>query len=197
MNLKPAVRSLLVASVFLAWAPLHAQDKEAEALLERNLEFVRARATITGCVNAGISGQAILVERPSAEGVKLVDVFLFMRGLTPGKHAVHIHATGACTPCSAAGGHFDPGPATNPAPDGNHPFHSGDLVNVEVNADGLGTMHTTTSRVTLSPGPLSVFDTDGSALIVHDLADTYCPAGPVTNCAGGTRAACGILETIR
>jgi superoxide dismutase, Cu-Zn family len=154
----------------------------------------RARVTLTGCVNTAIRGQAILSERPSREGVKLVDIALFMTGMTPGKHAVHIHATGSCTPCSAAGGHFDPGPNSNPAPDGNHPFHSGDLINLRIGSRGSGSVTTTTSRVTISPGPLSVIDADGSAIIVHDLEDTYCPAGPVANCAGGTRAACGIIR---
>src|SRR5687768_12469144 len=101
MNLKHAVTPLILGSALLAVAPLQAQDSEAEAFLEKNLDFVKARATIQGCTNAGTTGQAILVERPSDEGVKLVDMVLFMRGLTPGKHAVHIHEVGACTPCSA------------------------------------------------------------------------------------------------
>jgi Cu-Zn family superoxide dismutase len=108
-------------------------------------------------------------------------------------HAVHIHETGNCSPCSGAKGHFDPGPASKSSPDGNHPFHSGDLVNVEVR-DGVGSMYTTTSRITLSPGPLSLFDGDGSAFIIHVDPDTYCPEGEVKGCAGGARAACGIIE---
>jgi Cu-Zn family superoxide dismutase len=94
-----------------------------------------------------------------------------------------------------AGGHFDPGPSGNPSPDGNHPFHSGDLINVEVKR-GFGVMRTTTSRITLSPGPLSVFDVDGSAIIIHALPDTYCPGGEVAGCAGGARAACGKIELV-
>jgi Cu-Zn family superoxide dismutase len=136
-----------------------------------------------------------LQERPSAEGVKVVDVFVeISRGLSPGTHAVHIHETGQCEPCAAAGGHFDPGPNGNPSPDGNHPFHTGDLMNIVIDDRGRGTLLTTTSRMTLSSGPLSVFDRDGSALIVHVGPDTYCPDGPVTGCAGGARAACGVIE---
>jgi Cu-Zn family superoxide dismutase len=192
MNLKSIVGPL--AGAVFACGSLSAQD--AEDVVGKSLNLVKAQAAIQGCTAAGISGQALLVERPSDEGVKLVDVIMLVRGLPPGKHAVHIHATGSCTPCGAAGGHFDPGPNSNPTPDGNHPFHSGDLINVEVGSNGVGTLITTTSRVTLSAGPLSVFDLDGSAIIVHDLADTYCPAGPVANCAGGARAACGIVQLI-
>ena len=154
---------------------------------------VRAKATITGCTDPAISGRAILIERPSSEGVKVVEVALFVNGLPPGKHAVHIHEVGSCTPCAAALGHFDPGPSHNSSPDGNHPFHSGDLINLSVNSRGFGALHATTSRVTLSPGPLSLFDADGSAFIVHVGADTYCPDGPAAGCAGGARAACGMI----
>jgi Cu-Zn family superoxide dismutase len=119
------------------------------------------------------------------------------RGLAPGLHALHIHETAQCDPCTAAGGHFDPGPNSNSSPDGNHPFHAGDLVNIRINDEGHGTLFTTTSRLTLSPGPLSVFDNDGSVVIIHVNPDTYCPDGPVAGCAGGTRAACGVLRAIR
>lgn len=155
---------------------------------------LRAVAKIGGCTTPNtISGTARLFERPSAEGVKLVDIVIRVRGLSDGKHAVHIHEFGLCQPCSAAGGHFDPGPASNPSPDGNHPFHAGDLINIDVK-NGRGVVRTTTSRVTLSPGPLSVFDLDGSAFIIHANPDTYCPGGEVAGCAGGARTACGAIE---
>jgi len=158
-------------------------------------QVLRASATIEGCGDAfsGASGRLDLIERPSAEGVKLVDVRLQVRGLPDGKHAVHIHEAGACTPCGAAKGHFDPGPAGMTSPDGNHPFHSGDLINIEVR-NGQGVMQTTTSRVTLSDGPLTLLDADGSAVIIHVDPDTYCPDGEAKGCAGGARAACGVIE---
>jgi Cu-Zn family superoxide dismutase len=160
---------------------------------------VRAAAQITGCQNSEISGIASLQEERSDEGVKVVSISLLVRGLSDGPHAVHIHEAGSCaataTPCGAAGGHFDPGPNGNPSPDGNHPFHMGDLVNIEVK-HGLGQLHTSTSRITLSPGPLSVFDANGSAFIIHVDPDTYCPNGPVPGCAGGGRAACGVIEPL-
>lgn len=153
---------------------------------------VTGSAAIAGCTDPAVSGAAFLAEAPSSEGVKLVSVTMFVSGLPDGKHAVHIHQTGACSPCGAANGHFDPGPASNTSPDGNHPFHSGDLININVR-DGFGLLTTVTSRVTLSPGPLSIFDADGSAFIIHVGADTYCPDGVVAGCAGGARAACGVI----
>ena len=153
---------------------------------------IMAEAKISGCTASGISGTAKLSERMSEEGVKLVDINLKVKGLSDGKHAVHIHETGACEPCGAAKGHFDPGPHGFSNPDGNHPFHSGDLINIE-SKNGTGIMETTTSRITLSPGPLSIFDEDGSAFIIHTNMDTYCPEGIVKGCAGGSRDACGSI----
>ena len=155
-----------------------------------------ARATLHACEGGAMIGMATFRERHSGEGIKLVDVDVRVEGsaMTEGPHAVHIHETAACDPCGAARGHFDPGPNSNTNPDGNHPFHSGDLVNLVVDASGSGAMSTTTSRVTVSPGPLSILDEDGSALIIHVGADTYCPEGVVAGCAGGARAACGIIE---
>ena len=160
-------------------------------------EPVRAAAKFHDCADPNtMVGAARLIERPSPEGVRLVDVQIYLKGLPDGLHAVHIHETGSCeSTCGAAGGHFDPGPNSNSSPDGNHPFHSGDLVNLQVK-NGRGMLKTTTSRVTLSPGPLSVFDKDGSAIIVHVNPDTYCPDGNVTGCAGGKRAACGVIEPV-
>ena len=155
---------------------------------------IQVVADIYGCSDMSIQGSAKLKERFTEEGVKVVDVTINMMGLSPGKHAVHIHETGTCEPCGAAGGHFDPGPDSNPSPDGNHPFHSGDLINIDVNAGGAGALHTNTTRVTLSSGPLSLFDADGSSIIIHDNPDTYCPDGNTAGCAGGSRAACGILR---
>jgi Cu-Zn family superoxide dismutase len=155
----------------------------------------RARATIRTCeTTPRFLGRAFLSERPSAEAVKVVDLALYVSGLTPpGKHAVHVHAVGSCTPCAAAGSHLDAGPFGNNTPvEANHPYHSGDLPNLVVNSTGSGSLLTSTSRIALS-GPLSVLDADGSAIIIHVAPDTYCPDPSVVGCAGGARAACGII----
>ena len=69
----------------------------------------------------------------------------------------------------------------------------GDLVNIEANRRGVGFLTAKSTRVTLSEGPLSVFDADGSAFIIHELEDTFCPNGEEKDCAGGGRVACGII----
>jgi len=168
---------------------------------------MKATAEIKGCTDPNISGTATLSEEISAEGIKEVLVELKVEGLADGKHAVHIHETGACEPCGAAKGHHDPGPFGEsrpdsagdevPATDINHPYHMGDLINIEVK-NGSGHMKHTTNRITLSPGRLSIFDEDGSAFIIHTYEDTYCDeeAELKKGCAGGPRDACGIIQPV-
>lgn len=157
-----------------------------------------AMATIQGCGEDDVVGSALLQESASAEGIKQVEIYMLVRGLSDGRHAVHIHETAACEPCGAAGGHHDPGPhgkTTPDAPDFNHPFHMGDLINLDVK-DGVGEMRTSTNRITLSAGRLSIFDEDGSAFIIHTEKDTYCDHEDELEggCAGGARDACGIIR---
>ena len=127
---------------------------------------------------------------------KEVEITVTAKGLKPGLHGVHIHAVGKCeAPAfTAAGGHFDPGPAGNTDPDANHPYHMGDVPNLHVGADGTGTLRARTTRVTLSEGPLSVFDADGSAVIVHANPDQGITGEPKSGVSGGPRAACGVID---
>jgi len=152
----------------------------------------KAIAVIQSCTDADISGFATLKERASSEGVKEVEVFMQVNGLGNSERAVHIHETASCEPCGSAGGHFDPGNFGMTNPDANHPYHSGDLVNIKSQGDSA-IMQTVTSRITLTDGPLGLIDSDGSSFIVHDNPDSYCPEGEAAGCAGGSRAACGII----
>jgi len=140
-----------------------------------------------------ITGSAEFVEQTKGTAT-MVEITVTVSGLTPGKHGVHLHAIGKCEPdFTAAGGHFDPGPAGNTDPDANHPFHMGDIPNLEVGADGKGTMKIMTSRVTLSDGPLSLFDADGTAIIIHGNPDQGITGEPKSGVSGGPRVACGVV----
>jgi len=122
--------------------------------------------------------------------------------LTPGPHGVHIHEKGACEtgtekPFSSAGGHFDPGPFGSSTPvEKNHPYHLGDLPNIKINPVGQGRLEAFVSSVTLSEGPISLFDGDGSAIIVHKLMDKRKPGGTADE-AGGGRLACGAIALMK
>lgn len=149
-----------------------------------------AKATIKG---DNITGTALLAERAQGTGT-MVEITLTMNGLTPGRHGVHLHAVGKCEPdFAAAGGHFDPGPAGNPDPDANHPYHMGDIPNLEVGANGRGSLKIMTTRVSLAAGPLSVFDADGTAIVVHGNPDQGVTGEPKSGVSGGPRVACGVV----
>lgn len=121
-----------------------------------------------------------------------------VNGLAPGGHAFIIHEVGACTPdFAAAGDHFDP-------TDADHGFihgawqgddsgggHGGDLPNIYAASDGSARADFFTVGVTLDTGPRhSLFDDDGSAIIVHERADTYGEGEADT----GERVACGVIR---
>ena len=110
--------------------------------------------------------------------------------LTPGPHGFHIHSVGACTPdFSAAGGHFAP---TDHGHGFMHPdgSHAGDLPNIYAGSDGTARADVFTDQITLAAdAETSVFDADGSAIIIHAKPDSY-GAEP----GAGDRVACGIIE---
>ena len=162
----------------------------AGAVAITQAQGARAQADIKG---DGITGKVELVERKQGTGT-VVDITVTASGLKPGLHGVHLHAVGKCEPdFAAAGGHFDPGPAGNTDPDANHPFHMGDIPNLEVGTDGKGTLKAVTTRVTVSDGPLSVFDADGTAIIIHGNEDKGITGEPKSGVSGGPRIACGVF----
>jgi Cu-Zn family superoxide dismutase len=189
-----ALAIVFAGSVALAQAPqgapAPAQPAAAPAPKAGPAAPVRAHATIKG---EGITGTADFMEHDMGAG-RVVDVTVNVTGLKPGMHGVHLHAVGKCEPdFTAAGGHFDPGPAGNTDPDANHPYHMGDIPNLNVGANGRGVMKATTSRVTLSDGPLSLFDEDGSAIIIHGNPDQGITGAPKSGVSGGPRVACGVI----
>jgi superoxide dismutase, Cu-Zn family len=187
MKQHPAI--ILAAAVAFAGATVAAQ--QAAPTRASGAGIVRAHADIKG---EGITGTAEFVESQQGSG-KLVTITVSASGLKPGEHGMHLHAVGKCTPdFAAAGGHFDPGPTSNPDPDANHPYHMGDIPQLTAAASGKATLKFVTTRVTLSDGPLSLFDADGSAIIIHGNPDQGITGEPRSGVSGGPRVACGVIE---
>ena len=184
--------SLLAAAAGVAGLTLSAQS-----------QGLRAQATIAG---DGIKGTAELreVDTQSAgghdmklmTGTKAVEITVTVTGLEPGAHGMHLHAVGRCEApgFTSAGGHFDPGPHGMMDPDVNHPYHMGDLPNLVADASGKATIKAVTSRVTIGPGPLSLMDADGSAIIIHGSPDQGISGEAKSGVSGGPRVACGVIE---
>jgi Cu-Zn family superoxide dismutase len=137
--------------------------------------------------NGQVVGTVVLTQH--ADGVLVDGTFT---GLPAGTHGLHFHTVGACTPTfDAAGGHYNP---TQQQHGFNNPqgVHAGDLTNLEIGANGAGTYRTVTDRITLAPGAANtVYDADGTSLMVHANADDYV-TDPTGNSGG--RIACGVVE---
>ncbi len=128
------------------------------------------------------------------EGIDGVTINIQAEGLSPGKHGIHIHETGVCTPpdFKSAGAHFNPGHKEHGF-DNPKGFHLGDLPNLEVDAEGKVTAEVTTVLVTLKPGvENSLLDADGSSLVIHEKADDY-KTDPAGN--SGDRIACAVVKS--
>jgi Cu-Zn family superoxide dismutase len=163
---------------------------------------VALAAGLATTVNAGSGGEAVhaeatIIDAAGAEigfakftqdGTGVVHVNVKVSGLSAGLHGVHIHETASCehtatTVFGGAGLHYSPA-------DGAHANHRGDLPNLVVNDDLQGRLNTTTDKVTLSDGSTTVFDFDGSAIVIHADEDDF---GPVANGNSGPRVACGVI----
>lgn len=118
-------------------------------------------------------------------------VVLEAHGLPPGVKAVHVHSVGRCEApgFTSAGDHFNPTGRQHGALNPAGP-HAGDLPNITIGPDGRGRLESTTELMTLLGGPTSVFDANGSALVVHAAPDDF-RTDPTGN--AGARLACGVI----
>ncbi len=128
----------------------------------------------------------------------VVHVEVQVTGMPAGSHGIHFHAVGSCESTSAgtfaaAGGHYNPLGRQHGLDNAQGP-HAGDAPNFTVNADGSGRASFTTDRVSLTDGSTSLFDADGSAIVIHATADDQIsqPAGN-----SGARVACGVVKKTR
>jgi len=116
--------------------------------------------------------------------------------LPAGSHGIHFHQVGKCEGGSGAfataGGHYNPMGTEHGLNNPKGP-HAGDNPDIQVPESGAGHVAFTTNRVTLTPGPTTLFDADGSALVIHANADDQ-----VTNPSGnsGARIACGVVRAM-
>lgn len=120
-----------------------------------------------------------------------VTLAVALTGLAPGAHGIHLHSAGSCTApdFASAGGHLNPldrrHGTLNPAGK-----HAGDLPNITIKNGGSGSLaaELTGTRAQILDW---LFDTDGTAIVVHADADDYAtdPSG-----SSGARVACGIFK---
>ena len=138
-----------------------------------------------------VSGQPVATATLTQVG-DVVRIVLEAQGLPAGVKAVHIHEVGSCEgpTFTSAGGHFNPLGKQHGLlnPQG---AHAGDLSNITIGPDGKGSMETSTQQVTLGAGATSLFDANGSALVIHAAPDDF-RTDPTGN--SGARIACGAIS---
>ncbi|WP_407666665.1 superoxide dismutase family protein [Microvirga roseola] len=174
------MKQLLLCTVFLASAaPALAQQQPTSTPGDARAVFKnRDGQTI---------GSATLINTPNGVLIRAE-----VSNLPPGPHGFHIHETGQCDASGgfeSAGGHYNP--------DGQqHGYfieggpHAGDMPNQTVGQDGKMMAQVFNPNVSFE-GDATLFDDDGSALVVHATADDYRsqPSG-----AAGDRLACAVIE---
>lgn len=162
-------------------------------------------AIIMSCAVAGVLAQGApdtakaelrMADGTSVGAVTLTDtphgvlMHVTLAGVPEGVHAFHVHATGKCeAPFATAGGHFNPATKQHGI-DSATGMHAGDMPNVTVPAGGKLTFDVLNPDVALKAGANSLFDADGSALVLHATGDDY-KSDPAGN--AGARIACGVV----
>ncbi|MEO8580698.1 MAG: superoxide dismutase family protein [Gemmatimonadales bacterium] len=124
----------------------------------------------------------------------LVNVEIASITLPAGTHGIHFHTVGKCEgpAFTTAGGHYNPMGKEHGLQNPKGP-HAGDNQNIVVASSVAGRISFTSDRVTLTPGTTTLFDADGSSLVIHAAADDQ-----VTNPSGnsGARIACGVVRAL-
>lgn len=134
--------------------------------------------------NGDSIGQVTLFQTPTGVLLKAE-----LRNLPPGGHGFHVHEKGSCTPdFMAAGGHFNPTGVGHGLNDSSG-SHAGDMPNIYAAEDGSAIAEVFNTKISLSDGPSSVFDSDGSAIVIHAKPDTH-----GEKAGAGGRAACGVIK---
>ena len=121
----------------------------------------------------------------------VVQIIVDASALPAGPHGIHFHAAGICEgpKFTTASSHFNPGAKKHGLASAEGP-HAGDLPQVDSATVSQGYYTVTTDRISLTVGATSIFDADGTALVVHAVADDQ-----VTDPTGnsGDRIACAVL----
>ena len=166
------VGMFVVAAALSVAAPANAGEKASAAMKSPDGKDV---------------GSVELLQTPN--GVLLTANF---RSMPPGTHAFHVHAVGKCEPpFKSAGGHYNPGNKKHGILVEGGP-HGGDMPNIHVPDSGSLTIEVLNTGISLKKGAgNTVFDPDGSAIVIHAKGDDYKsqPSG-----AAGARIACGVIK---
>lgn len=123
----------------------------------------------------------------------MVNLEIYLSGLTPGIHAVHIHEKADCSSPDgkSAGGHWNPTMEKHGQWGDTEGFHKGDIGNVVADENGEGKITMQTDQWCIGCGDEKK-DILGKAIIVHEGVDDF--VSQPTGNAGGRVSCGGIIE---
>ena len=155
---------------------------------------MRGAAARAEAVMYDSSGSAVGTAQIWQDASGKVSVEISSLTLPAGTHGIHFHDVGKCEgpAFTTAGGHYNPMGMEHGLQNPKGP-HAGDNPNIVIPAAGVGSVSFSTDRISLTPGTRTLFDADGTSLVVHASADDQ-----VTNPSGnsGARIACGVVRAL-
>lgn len=196
MKVKKIYQKLMVANLFLfstlffSCAGNNATDETAnnmDTVSTTVITFTKAEAVLNGTYgDTTLTGTATFTED---SGKVKMELQINVPAKANQSVAVHIHETGDCADTGmAAHGHWNP---TNKQHGkwGEGEFHSGDIGNVPLDANGNGTLTMETDLWSI--GGDSTTNILDRAIIVHGGVDDF-TSQPSGN--AGTRIGCGVIK---
>jgi Cu-Zn family superoxide dismutase len=162
-------------------------DDTAQENQQATEQQTTAKASMEAASGSNVTGEANFTQENGS-----VRFVLSVENLTPGEHAVHLHEKGDCSAedASSAGGHWNPTMKPHGKRDGGGSYHKGDIGNMNVGADGKGSMDMAVEGWTI--GGADSTNIVGKSVIIHEKADDFTsqPAGNA-----GARLSCGVIKT--
>lgn len=166
-----------------ATKPIETKTTEATEVTPKKVKIA-----LNAKSDSNVSGNVVFKETDGK-----VSMAAIISGLTPGQHAIHIHASSDCSSPDgkSAGGHWNPTSQPHGKWGAETGYHKGDIGNFTADEKGNGTISFSTDEWCIGCGD-ETKDILGKAVIVHAGEDdlTSQPSG-----AAGARVSCaGIIQ---
>lgn len=167
------------------------QEVNHDAMEHSNMEMAKAKIefNMESKSDSNVTGTVVFTEEVNDK----VMMMAYLKGLTPGEHAIHIHEKADCSSADgkSTGGHWNPTHQPHGKWGATEGYHRGDIGNFTADEKGNATVHFMTNEWCIGCED-ETKNILGKAVIVHQGVDdlTSQPSG-----AAGARVSCtGIIQ---